>query len=85
MIGPKAPFEWVCALQGIPPERQALLAQLRQQANPRRLRQEIYQLIDAIAALPLAESPVDVRTAVELLARPIPLPADYQPALRLAA
>lgn len=81
----QTPFERVCALQGIPPERQALLAQLRHQVNPRRLRQEIYQLIDTVAALPLAEGPVDVRTAVELLARPVPLPANYQPARRLAA
>jgi hypothetical protein len=81
----QTPFERVCALQCISPERQVLLAQLRHEANPRRLRQQIYQLIDAIAALPLAEGLVDVRTAAELLARPLPLPADYQPALRLVA
>jgi len=81
----QTPFERVCAAQSLTPERQALLAQLRQQTNPRRLRREIYQLIDTIAALPLAEGPVDVRTAAAMLARPTPLPADYQPALRLAA
>jgi hypothetical protein len=81
----QTPFERVCAAKAITPERRQLLEQLRQQTNPRRLRQEIYARIDAIAALPLAESPVDVRQAVAILAQPVPLPADYQPALKLAA
>jgi hypothetical protein len=81
----QTPFERACALQAIPPERQALLADLRQQINPRQLRRQIYQLIDASVALPLTHGPVDVRAAVELLARPVPLPANYQPALQLAA
>jgi hypothetical protein len=81
----QTPFERACALQAIPPERQALLADLRQQINPRQLRRQIYQLIDASVALPLTHGPVDVRAAVELLARPVPLPAYYQPALQLAA
>jgi len=81
----QTPFERVCAAQSIAPERQARLAQLRQQTNPRRLRQEIYQLIDAIAALPLAAGPVDVRAAATILAQPTALPADCQSALRLAA
>ena len=81
----QTPFERACALQCIPAERQARLADLRQQINPRRLRREIHQLIDDIGALPLADGPVDVRAAVELLARPLPLPADYQPAFQLAA
>jgi hypothetical protein len=81
----QTPFERVCATQSIAPERQARLAQLHQQTNPRRLRREIYQLIDAIAALPLAAGPVDVRAAATILAQPTALPADYQSALRLAA
>jgi hypothetical protein len=81
----QTPFERVCAANAITPERRQLLEQLRQQTNPRRLRQQIYALIDAIAALPLAEGPVDVRAAVAILAQPIPLPAGYQPALKLAA
>jgi hypothetical protein len=81
----QTPFERVCATNAITPERRQLLEQLRQQTNPRRLRQQIYALIDAIAALPLAEGPVDVRAAGAILAQPVPLPADYQPALKLAA
>jgi len=81
----QTPFERVCAANAITPERRQLLEQLRQQTNPRRLRQQIYALIDAIAALPLAEGPVDVRAAVAILAQPIPLPAGYQPAIKLAA
>jgi hypothetical protein len=81
----QTPFARVCAAKAITPERQQLLEQLRQQTNPRRLRQEIYALLDAIAALPLAQGPVDVRQAVALLAQPVPLPAAYQPALQLAA
>ncbi len=81
----QTPFERVCATQAITPERQQLLEQLRQQTNPRRLRQEIYALIDAIAALPLADGPIDVRDAIAILAQPVSLPADYQPALKLAA
>jgi hypothetical protein len=81
----QTPFERVCAAKAITPERRQLLEQLRQQTNPRRLRQQIYALIDAIAALPLAAGPVDVRAAGAILAQPIPLPADYQPACKLAA
>ena len=81
----QTPFERVCAANAITPERRQLLEQLHQQTNPRRLRQQIYALIDAIAALPLAEGPVDVRAAVAILAQPIPLPAGYQPAIKLAA
>jgi hypothetical protein len=79
------PFERACAAQAISVERQQPLEQLRQQTNPRRLRQEIYHLIDVIASQPAAERPVDVRDSLALLARPVPLPADYQPARRLAA
>lgn len=81
----QTPFERVCAAAVLSAEQQAALAQLRHQTNPRHLRHEIYQLIDQIAALPLTVEPVDVRAAATLLARPVPLPDDYQPALRRAA
>jgi hypothetical protein len=81
----QTPFERVCAAQVIPPEQQAVLAQLRQQTNPRRLRQQIHQLIATIAALPGATEPVDVRAALPILAQPVALPAEYRPARRLAA
>lgn len=79
----QTPFERVCAAQAITAEQQQALEQLRQQTNPRGLRQEIHALIATIAALPLAEGPVDVRDASRLLAEPVPLPADYLPAFRL--
>ena len=85
MIGPKHPSSGSVRSRVSAQSSQALLAQLRQQANPRRLRQEIYQLIDTIAALPLATEPGRCAHGGRALARPIPLPADYQPALRLAA
>jgi hypothetical protein len=81
----QTPFERVCAADVLSPEQYSALTQLRQQTNPRRLRQEIYQLIDQIAALPLTVEPVDIRAAATLLAQPVPLPDAYQPALRLAA
>jgi len=81
----QTPFQRVCAAQVIAPEQQAVLVQLRQQTNPRRLRQSIQQLIDTIATLPLATDPVDVRTVLPILAQPVALPAEYQPALGLAA
>jgi hypothetical protein len=79
----QTPFERLCAAQAITAEQQKALEQLRQQTNPRRLRQQIHALIDTIAALPLADIPVDVREALSILAEPVPLPADYQPALKL--
>ncbi len=81
----QTPFQRLCAGQAITPEQQKALEQLRQQTNPRRLRQEIRALIDRIAALPLAAGPVDVHDAIAILAEPLPLPADYRPALKRAA
>lgn len=81
----QTPFQRVCAAKAITPEQQTALADLRQQTNPRRLRQEIHALIDTIVALPLADGPVDVREAIAILAEPVPLPADYRPALKRAA
>jgi hypothetical protein len=81
----QTPFERVCAAGVLSAEQTAALAQLRQQTNPRRLRQEIYQLIDQIAALPLTVEPVDIQAAATRLAQPVALPDAYQPALRLAA
>ena len=46
------PFDRICATKTISPEQQEPLAALRDQTNPRQLRQEIYQLIDHIASLP---------------------------------
>jgi hypothetical protein len=48
------PFDRLCATKGISPEQEESLATLRDQTNPRQLRQKIYQLIDHIATLPCA-------------------------------
>jgi len=46
------PFDRLCATKAISPERKKQLETLRDQTNPRQLRQEIYDLIDYIASLP---------------------------------
>jgi len=48
------PFDRLCAAKAIPSEQKVLLAALRDQTNPRQLRDEIYDLIDYIATLPCA-------------------------------
>ena len=46
------PFDRLCATKAILPEWKEQFAALRDQTNPRQLRQEIYDLIDYIASLP---------------------------------
>jgi hypothetical protein len=53
---PQTPFERVCASGVLAGERQQALERLRQQTNPRQLRQEIYALIDQMVGSPLAKS-----------------------------
>ena len=48
------PFDRLCATQAISQEQKERLQALRDQTNPRQLRQEIYDLIDYIASLPCA-------------------------------
>jgi len=48
----RTPFDRLCATNAIAPERRAQLEALRDQTNPRHLRQEIYDLIDYISSLP---------------------------------
>jgi hypothetical protein len=81
----QTPFERLVAAKALSAEQQTCLEQLRQQTNPRQLRRAIYALIDRIAALPLADAPVDVRDCLPILAHPVPLPAGCPPALALAA
>jgi hypothetical protein len=50
----QTPFDRLCATQTLTAQQQAQLIALRQQTNPRQLRQQIYRQIDAIFALPLA-------------------------------
>lgn len=48
----RTPFERLCATQILTPEREQQLRTLRDQTNPRRLRQEIHSLRDRIFELP---------------------------------
>jgi hypothetical protein len=48
------PFDRLCATKAISPQWKRQLEALRDQTNPRQLRQEIYDLIDYIASLPCA-------------------------------
>jgi hypothetical protein len=48
------PFDRLCATKAISQERKEQLENLRDQTNPRQLRQEIYDLLDYIASLPCA-------------------------------
>lgn len=48
----QTPFERLCATGAISPERREALETLIRQTNPRRLREEIYALIDYIFTLP---------------------------------
>ncbi len=48
----RTPFDRLCATIGILPEHQAQLEALRDQINPRLLRQQIYDGIDYIFSLP---------------------------------
>ena len=50
----RTPFERLCATGVLEPAGQQALQQLRQRTNPRRLRQEIYVLIDELFAQPRA-------------------------------
>jgi hypothetical protein len=80
----QTPFARACAVQAIAAEQRQVLEHLQQHTNPRRLRQEIYTLLDAIAALPPAHEPTDVREAIAILNQPpLLLPDSYQPARQL--
>jgi len=50
----RTPFDRLCATMAITQERREQLEALRNQTNPRHLRQEIYNLIDYIFSLPSA-------------------------------
>ena len=73
------PFDRLGQAHGLPAERQQALEQLRQQTNPRRLHQQVHTLLDGVLALPVADSPQDVRTTLAALAEPVPWPMDGLP------
>jgi len=51
----QTPLQRLCATNAISQEKRQQLEQLRDQTNPRQLRQEIYDLIDHLFSLPGAE------------------------------
>jgi hypothetical protein len=64
----RTPFERLCATSVLSPEQRRSLEALRDQTNPRRLRQEIYTLLEALFSLPGAttgqtENVLDTLTA----------------------
>jgi hypothetical protein len=68
---PCTPFQRLCATAAIPPCKREELQQLRLQTNPRRLRTEIYELLQKLFSLPNA-SPGVTENVLETLAIPIP-------------
>jgi hypothetical protein len=59
----RTPFDRLCATDCLLPEHRALLATLRDQINPRLLRQQIYDALDVICSIPGASPDIaqDVR------------------------
>ena len=51
----RTPFDRLCATKALAPEKQDELARLRDQTNPRRLKEEIYDLLEYTLALPCAD------------------------------
>ena len=67
----QTPFDRLCATDAIAPEDRDRLQALKDQTNPRRLRQQIYQLIDDLLALPGA-IPGKTENIYHTLSTPIP-------------
>ena len=70
---PKTPFQRACDAKAIPSERQEELARLRDQTNPRRLREEIYGMLDQLFCMPCA-APGTVEDVMLTLMAPAALP-----------
>jgi hypothetical protein len=51
----RTPFDRLCATGIVPKERQDDLNRLRDRTNPRRLKQEVYALLDRLLSLPCAD------------------------------
>ena len=68
---PKTPFERLCASQVLSPADQQALTDWRNQTNPRRLRLEIYALLDQLLRMPGA-APDEVEDVMLSLLTPVP-------------
>jgi len=69
----QTPFDRLCATAAVLPEKREQLERLRDQVNPRRLRKEVYDLIDQVLTLPPANGPQDVHETLDALAEPFRL------------
>ena len=69
----QTPFDRLCATHAISHEDRHRLQALRDQTNPRQLRQEIYDLLDHLFTLPCA-APGITQDVYQTLAMPITLP-----------
>jgi hypothetical protein len=68
----QTPFQRLCATNAISDAQRQRLQRLQDQTNPRRLRQEIYDLLDQLFSLPGAE-PDQTEDALETLFVPLPV------------
>jgi len=68
----QTPFQRLCATNAISDAQHQRLQRLRDQTNPRHLRQEIYDLLDQLFSLPGAE-PDQTEDALETLFVPLPV------------
>jgi len=68
----RTPFEHLCATTAISPQRRGELQRLRGQTNLRRLREEIYQLLDHPFSLPGATAGI-TGNVLDTLRIPIPI------------
>lgn len=64
------PFDRLCATSAISQERREQLLTIREQTNPRQLRQEIQRLTDHLLSLPGADSETTEDVRLTLLAKP---------------
>jgi hypothetical protein len=64
----RTPFDRLCKTKAIPQQQRERLETLRNQTNPRQLRQEIYDLIDSISSLPGAVPGITEDVRLTLLA-----------------
>jgi hypothetical protein len=71
----RTPFDRLCAANVLPPTQRTQLEQLRDRINPRQLRQNIYDAIDQLFALPCAQPGVTEDIFATLMAQTGPPPS----------
>jgi hypothetical protein len=68
----QTPFQRLCATGALSDARRQRLQDLRNQTNPRRLRREIYEMLDQLFSLPAAEANTTENVHLTLTMLPIP-------------